>query len=56
MNVTWTGARFPTIDVEEVKQSVKDKVVKAWGHNALFRYPKQVGNGSQWIRVASLLP
>lgn len=40
MNVTWTGARFPTIDVEEVKQSVKDKVVKAWGHNALFRYPK----------------
>eukprot|EP00347_Sterkiella_histriomuscorum_P000503 403375600 len=56
MNVTWTGARFPTIDVEEIKQSIHDKTVKQWGHNAQFRYPKFGGNGSQWNRVAELLP
>jgi UDP-galactopyranose mutase len=56
MNVTWTGARFPTIDVEEIKRGCVEKKRLQWGHNAKFRYPKYGGNAAQWHRVAELLP
>ena len=56
MNNTWIRARFPTINVEELKQTLAERKVQEWGANAYFRYPVVGGNGATWKRLSELLP
>lgn len=53
MNTTWVRARFPKINVEELKQQIADRKVIEWGDNANFRYPKYGGNGGSWTKVGT---
>ncbi|CDW85571.1 udp-galactopyranose mutase [Stylonychia lemnae] len=56
MNTTWTGKRFPTMNLDEIKRSISDQKVQEWGQNACFRYPLEGGNGAVWSKLAEILP
>jgi len=57
MNTTWVRARFPKINVEELKQQIAERKVIQWGDNANFRYPVYGGTGGVWTKLGEeILP
>jgi len=57
MNTTWVRARFPKINVEELKQQIAERKVIQWGDNANFRYPVNGGCGGVWTKLGEeILP
>lgn len=57
MSTEWTGERVATVDLQRVRQNIKNNTDDlGWGPNALFRFPQHGGTGGVWTALANKLP
>lgn len=56
MSYQWIGERVATVDLEKVKQNIKNKKDElSWGPNSTFRFPLKGGTGAIWNSVAAFI-